>query len=596
MNRSTLARRYAPLVALAAIQLLIIAVVPSKAPNSQAAAASGPGASVGAGDNGGAAAGAAGGTDAQGNPVAGGGAAATSGGTAGGSTATGGGGAAGTSGGTAGGAGAGDTSHCVGGRTFDPAIAYFAPPCVAGTPGATGLKPGATAPGVTDDTITIVDYISNYGAEVNAILQAEGLLETYDQGKVLDAAIQNFLNAKFVLYGRKIKVITYAGQCTSVPPDKQCLIPEMDKIVDTYHPYMVNWQTTLCSECFAELARKKTIAIGGVGFSDAFTNAQSGYFYSAGESSTRIEGQFAEMWCKQMQNTPVKFAGTQNPAQNFNGKPRVLGIISTNDPDNQSTVQDYLVPLLKKCGQDVTHFYFYDQNINTAAQQVEAGIAAMDTTTNPATTVLCLCDAVAPAFLYNGEQHHNYWPENVLADVQGMGNDSTGQSYEGNSDGSASLGCPTPSQGCEYDVAFGLLAQGNEEPQDNDAGVRIFHAGGGQGAPPVSGTTATSVGQTFVMMASLIQNTGPNLTPANMQARAPSLGTVGGGSTGNALLGFGKDNWNWTQDARYVYFSKTKKSPYNGKPGGYVQMGPRYNFGQYESRADGPPVPSNRAS
>src|SRR5947209_1467792 len=198
MNRSTLARRYAPLVALAAIQLLIIAVVPSKAPNSQAAVASGPGASVGAGDNGGGAAGAAGGTDAQGNPVAGGGAAGTAGGAAGGGTVAGG-GAAGTSGGATGGAGAGDTTHCVNGRTFDTAIAWFSPQCVPGTPGATGLKPGATSLGVTDDTITIVDYISNYGAEVNAILQAEGLLETYEQGKVVDAAIQNFLNSKFVL-------------------------------------------------------------------------------------------------------------------------------------------------------------------------------------------------------------------------------------------------------------------------------------------------------------------------------------------------------------------------------------------------------------
>src|SRR5579864_6516952 len=38
MNRGTLARRYAPLVALAAIQLLIIATVPSKAGKSSVAA------------------------------------------------------------------------------------------------------------------------------------------------------------------------------------------------------------------------------------------------------------------------------------------------------------------------------------------------------------------------------------------------------------------------------------------------------------------------------------------------------------------------------------------------------------------------------
>src|SRR5205807_216146 len=114
---------------------------------------------------------------------------------------------------------------------------------------------------------------------------------------------------------------------------------------------------------------------------------------------------------------------------------------------------------------------------NTAAQQVEAGIAAMNTPQNPANIVLCLCDAVAPAFLFNGEQHHNYWPENVIATDQGMDYDNTGQSYGPGSGGGASLGCPTPSQGCEYDQAFGLSVEGAEQPQSNNEGVRIFKGG-----------------------------------------------------------------------------------------------------------------------
>src|SRR5205823_14054444 len=89
----------------------------------------------------------------------------------------------------------GDTSHCVNGRQFDPAIAYWAPPCVPGTVGATGIDNGGnTYPGVTGDEITLVDYVSDYGAEVNAILQAEGSLVTYSDAQVLDAAWTKFIN------------------------------------------------------------------------------------------------------------------------------------------------------------------------------------------------------------------------------------------------------------------------------------------------------------------------------------------------------------------------------------------------------------------
>ena len=454
MTRSTLARRYAPLVALAVLQLLIIGFVPSKAAksgNQQVAAANGAGKTSAAGAT----------------PGAAGSTAPGAAGTAGGSAAGGGGGGA-VGGAPPGADASGDTTHCIGDRQFDPAIAYWAPPCVPGTIGATGVdNGGGTYQGVTGDTITLVNYVSNYGAQVNAILAAQGSLVTYEDAEILDAAWEKFINDHYVLYGRKVDIITYQGQCQSVPPNYSCLIPEMNSIVNTYKPFAVNWQTTLCSACYAELARLKTVAVGGTGFSDELGRALAPYFYTAGESSTSIEQSFAEFWCAQMTG-PVKYAGTQNPAQNFNGKPRVLGIISTNDPDNQSTVENFLVPLLKeKCGVVVDHFYFYDQDINTAAKQVAAGIAAMNTPSNPATTVLCLCDEVAPAFLFTGEQSNNYYPENVIATNQGMDYDKTGQSYGEN----GTLGCPSPSVGCEYDLAFGLGEIGVEEKNGAEGGT-----------------------------------------------------------------------------------------------------------------------------
>ncbi len=595
--------RYWPLVAVVGVQALIITIAPSTAPTtsgSSAYSAQGPNgspggagargtpysAAVGAGQNGGSYS-----PSNAGGLVAPG----TSNGTSNGASNGTSNGASGTTPGTIV-QSAPSTAHCVAGREFSPSIAWFAPPCVPGTPGAADpTNGGSTWSGVSGSTITVVQYVPNYGTEVDTILQAEGQAIGYQQDSAWNHAMQHFINSHFVLYGRKVRIITYQASCQMVPPDYACLIPEMDSIVATYHPYLVVMDTTVCSACYAELARNHVVVVGGKGFSDALSNALAPYFYSEGESSTRMETAFAQWWCSQMSsvNDParrVKFAGTSNPAQNFNGQPRRLGVISTNDPDNEATVKNVLEPALAHyCGDKVWHTYFYSQNINTAGEQVAAGIAAMDTPTNPANVVLCLCDPVAPQFIYQGEADNNYWPENVLADTQYMTLDATSQNYD------SGASCPT-SSGCEYWGAFGLSPYAAQEPQANDTGLRLWQAGGGSGNPPEGSNAYSSViARLYVMWASLIENAGPDLTPANMQDRAPGMGAVGGGSTGHELLGFAPGDWQWVQDARVVFWSHDTSSSYNGKPGTFVQIeGTRFNLGQYPTEPGGPPIPLPR--
>ncbi|HET9732813.1 MAG TPA: hypothetical protein VFP54_09080 [Acidimicrobiales bacterium] len=596
MNRTSIARRYLPLAAVVAVQALLIAVVPSTASSGSAVSASGAaGYSLGAGADAASSGPGSGGLAAVGGADSPGGASAA--GVVPGTGAT-----ASATAGAGGAAGAGDTGHCVQGREFDPGIDYYAPPCTPGTPG--GRYPsngGATAPGVTTDGITIVDYVTNYGAEINTILQAQGNLETATEAQAFDKVVASFINAHYVLYGRKINIVTYQGQCQAAPPDVQCLLPEMDSIVARYHPYAVLWQTSVCSACFAELARDHVVGFGGLGFSDQFANANAPYFYSATESATRVVDAFAQFWCAQLSSVDVPsrktaFAGTQNPAENLNGQPRRLGVVSTNDPDNQNTVTNVLEPELRKdCGDKVWHTYFYSQDVNTATQQTQAGIAAMNTSQNPATSVLCLCDVVAPQFSYGGSQQDNYYPEPIIASDQGMDADTAGQTYEDNG-GNASVACPTPARGCPFDTAFGLSSGGAPEAQNNDAGTRVWHAGGGTGNVPLSGSAlATSLWEQYNMMASLIENTGPDLTPARMQAAAPSLGTRGGGASGHYEVGFAPGDWQWIQDTRVVYWDKHTTSVYNGKPGAYVQVeGTRFNLGQFPSLPGGPPIPATR--
>ncbi len=552
MKARRLLRGYLPLAILIAVQVLIIVLFPSTSPGqaSSASSATATGSSVGF---------------------------------------------SGTKGGT------GNRTHCAGSREFSTTIDYYAPPCTPGTIGGSYANGGATSQGVTAKTITVVDYYADAGGIVDTILKGEGLYTDYAQIKQVDQAFQNFINSHYVLWGRKLKIVTYNSTCETVPPDTGCLLAEMDTIVQTYHPYAVAWGTTLCSVCFARLAQDHTIALGGVGFSNAFAQANAPYFWSSSESSTNIEQGFARFWCNQLtsknSDRVVSFAEDKNPAQNFNGQKRVLGVISTNDPDNEDTVTNVLVPALNRdCGDGgsvAQHHYFYSQDISTAAQQINAGVSAMDTASDPATDILCLCDPVAPELLYSGEQQHNYYPENILADVQGMGVDPVAQNFESTAT-QQSLACPQYQAGCEFDNAFGITSAATLPPPSKEPGPITYRLGGGTNLPEKA-YVASGAWELWNMLASLIENTGPDLTPARMAATAPSMGTIGGGTTGHFEVGFSKGSYDWTIDAAVVAWAKNTPSPYNNKPGTFVDIEGSRFLPQAFPKLSEPPIPKSRS-
>ena len=154
---------------------------------------------------------------------------------------------------------------------------------------------------------------------------------------------------------------------------------------------------------------------------------------------------------------------------------------------------------------------------------------------------------------------------------------------------------PVAAIGCEYDLAFGLGEIGTEEPKDNDAGTRVFAAGGGTQLPgSVEGSTATTAAKQWIMLANLIEAAGPALTPDSMVAQAASMGGAGGPGTPNELVQFNSWGGYWTQDVRLIYYSRHQTSTYNGGAGGYIQVGDRIALGNWQSRPDGPDIPTTR--
>ena len=190
---------YAPFLALAIVQALLIAVAPSRGPAGTSVGTFG-----GSGSATGAQSGAAGGTGsgtgdlsatgdysstggasidpATGQPVAGGG--------GGGAAPRAPGGGGGAPGATAAGGGGGDTSHCKGNKQFD-LLVNNNPPC---KPKFSGNNGGATYQGVTDKTIKVIIFQAEPNAQVNQILGAKGLAVDPAEEKAFYEAAFQFIN------------------------------------------------------------------------------------------------------------------------------------------------------------------------------------------------------------------------------------------------------------------------------------------------------------------------------------------------------------------------------------------------------------------
>jgi len=561
MNRTNLAKRYAPLAAIAALQLLIIVGVPSKVPTTNVATGS-------SGDFGGSTDGTvaedptAAGADVPGAEAGPGGTASTvvggapgaakAGGTKAGGTATGGGATTGTGGGAPG--SPGDTSHCKDGRQFDPKIDPSAPPCV---PKFAGDNGGATYRGVSKDQILIIDYYSKGDPAVDAVLKAQNAYATIEQRQDFDNAAAAWINKSYELYGRKVKIETYQGNCDTIPPDNTCLRNEVRQIISQKNPYAIQWNTSLSSAFFGEVSGQKVVNLGGWHFTKEFNQAFSPYHYDVQMDGTELMTNAATWSCAQVIPFNARYA-----QGNIKDKPRRIGLISTSDPDNKKAAEVYKKVIKEQCNAEVAAEYYYDQNISTAGPQIQALVNKMQSA--GVTTEICLCDLVAPQVLYAVQgKTYNYFPETITTGSGFVDSDAAAQAYDKD----------------QYKNAFGLSQLGQQEKVGAAIGSRVWRAGGRSGDAPFVSSSAHYEYQS--LLASMIQAAGPKLTPANMKAGVAKYGRTGA-TLNTASRGVVGDSA-WNDDMRVVYWDLNKNSSYNDKPGTYVNLfpGKRFEPGQY---------------
>ena len=593
LTPSAAAKRYSPLIILAAVQLVLVALAPSTPPKtSQTTALGAAGSSADAASGGTADSGAAGGAAAAATDTAGSsgsaGAASGSGSTAGGTAAGGAGGGAAAGGSASSATAAVDRSHCdANGRQVG--VTFYMPPCAPVWHG--GDNGGATMTGVSATPSRYVVYVAQGNPEVNQILNAEGLAATPDQ---VCAALQAFdteVNKRFEFYGRKMVSVDgpgknsgannqsschfpyFQGQCSLTPPDPPCERAEADLIAQQLKPAYVI--VPVADPALSDELAKDHVVFGG-GYlgpaPDSYHQADAPYYWDFFTNGDRTAKTMAEYYCKKLWNKPVKYAGVgpTDVIKNPTAPPkRKIGIVypATNGDPTIGTSANLFIKLVTggMCGAgDQVKGYPYQSDITTAQTQSTNTIAQLKS--DGVTTVTCICDPIAPVFFSNTADQQGYHPEIMLDGTGVLDYDVLGQLYNKN----------------VWRNAFGISDLGNSVPFASTDAVKAYNDAGFSGQPDGTENTNWSY---YNLMATSFQEAGPKPTPQGIESGMFNLAGIGGDPIHPLELYGHPNDFTGIRDAREVFWCNTAVSPINGQPGTYIPVdgGKRYQLGQWPS-------------
>lgn len=459
--------------------------------------------------------------------------------------------------------------NCASGVHQVPWSAY-ADMCVAKFAGNNG---GKTYNGVDATTITIAARQTSDSQGANA-LEAQAEAEAAGgvssaQSYAYDQKIVEWMNGQFELYGRRVKLVQFNGQGNgtneALGQGQQQACADADQEAKSIKAFgSVNWAGLYETGVFADCAARYHLVVpdGAAYFPEWWFQQRNPYVWGITMNCTLIADNVAEFGGKEISPYPAKWA-SNNGVQQLKGKQRKFGTYVPNNPEYQSCVQEF-----SKQAQDKYHvaknrfdYYNYALDISTFPQDAQKAIVQFSADND--TTVVLACDPISPIFLTQDSVNQNYYPEWLIIGVAGTDADNWAQLWD-----------QKEVTGRLFGISE-LAATKTVLGANSDAGQSLKKMG-----IPINISSVTDY-YLLLNTFNMLQQAGPNLTPAAIGAGAPKLpvatgplGTWNYGRTHSAIV-----------DAREVYYDANQTSQGNGKQGAYVELygGKRFQLGQYPS-------------
>jgi hypothetical protein len=458
-------------------------------------------------------------------------------------------------------AGPPDLSKCAKDGKRQQDVTSFSPPC---TPRFTGDNGGATYQGVTREQITVLRYRPKSNAQVDAILNTQGLAFSNEQEEQAMQTYANFFEKRYETYNRKIKWVSVTGTCNISPPDLPCFRTEAKRLNAQFKPFAVFWpNSTTQAEFFDEWSRLGVLNVGGWHFNAAFNQGLRPFHWDVFMDGTRTANNIADYWCKKMVGKPAALAG--DPA--MRATKRKLGILTQVYPVTRKNALDlYAMVTGGKCGTkaDAAEPVYTPSDI--AQGQQTANVAVQKLKAEGVTTLVIISDPINPTYTTTAATRQQWYPEHLLAGSGLIDYDLLGRLYDQsqwrNAFGPGHLADPT-----SPDRTDAYRAAADVGVRDNGAGNLIFSY--------------------MAQIVTMIQRAGPALNPVNvergMHTMPPSGGWERTKNPQSYLLAYGPGDYTGIDDSRHAYWDPSARSKIDGKAGAYVALegGRRFENGRW---------------
>jgi substrate-binding family protein len=453
-----------------------------------------------------------------------------------------------------------------GGYTCGPGVrqvpwAAYSPPCVAKFTGSNG---GATYNGVTAKTIKIGVRVPVDAGGPAA--QAQDRLNEQTGGASAAQSLEyvqkylKWFNAKYEIYGRQVVLEKYNGQGNSIDEaqakGQEAACADATKAATTVHAFSsVLYGFTEESGVFAECATRQQhmfLPLAAPYFPESYFKKWHPYAWDNTMQCERIASDLAEYTGKRLNGRNAKWAGDAT----YKVTKRRFALYVPNDPAYQICADVFQNTFKEDYGGQIVSRYNYALDVSQFPS--EAVRAVVQFQAAQATTVILACDNISPVFLTQGAKQQDWHPEWLLIGVAGTDTDAAAQSYDQD----------------EVDGhLFGMSQLGNTAKLISPKGeaARAWHEATGEKTLPQGAFYAY---YNLVQIFSLLQASGPVLTPANAAAGIRAFPPAGGSSGAAGTWSWAKDH-TATIDAREIYW--------DGGSGHFLETygGKRFQSGQW---------------
>jgi hypothetical protein len=454
-----------------------------------------------------------------------------------------------------------DLSKCAKDGKRQQDVTSSSPPC---TPRFTGDNGGATYQGVTAKTVKVLRYRPKSNPQVDAILNTQGLAFSPAEEEQAMNTYAKFFEKRYEFYNRKVEWVWEQGTCEISPPDLPCFRNEAKRLNAKHKPFAVFWaNSTTQAEFFDEWSRLGVVNAGGWHFNADFNNRLRPFHWDVFMDGTRTASNIADYWCKKMQGKNATLAG--DPA--LRAQKRKLGILTQAFPVTQKNAQDlYRMVTGGKCGTkaDAAEPVYTPSDI--AQGQQTANVAVQKLKAEGVTTLVIISDPINPTYTTTAATRQQWYPEHLLAGSGVIDYDPLGRLYDQsqwrNAFGPGHLADPAPPERTDA-----YRAAADVGVRDNGAGNLIFAY--------------------MNLISTMIQRSGPELKPLNvergMHTMPPSGGWAATKNPLSILLKYGPGDYTAIEDSRHTYWDPGARSKIDGKAGAYVAFegGRRFEIGKW---------------